>query len=59
MGVARYTIFHFVKMVTGSARLFIPVPGTFQLEKSVSNWKEENSKTGKIFPLLEWKIDSV
>lgn len=53
MGVARYTIFHFVKMVTGSARLFVPVPGTFQLETDFSNWKEENSKTGKNFPFLE------
>ena len=53
MGVARYTIFHFVKMVTSSARLFVPCPGTFQLEKSVSNWKEEHSKNGKNFPFLE------
>ena len=53
MGVARYTIFHFVQNGASSARLFVPWSGTFQLEKSVSNWKEENSKTGKNFPFLE------
>ena len=45
MGVARYTIFHFVKMVTGSARLFVPCRG--------------RSKNGKFFPLLEKEIDFV
>lgn len=49
MGVARYTIFHFVKMVTGSARLFVPCRGRSNWKNPFPIGRRRIPKTEKIF----------